>query len=278
MAPIALTKERQKYWFNGLPHIGIINRPHDYVGPGDIIGGAMMWWGGRSYKASKIGTNAIRVRRSSDNTEQDFTTIEHGGLPSDALTVFAAGSTLFVKTLYDQTGNGFDLIQTNTSLQPQLTSSAIGSAYAIEATATKTMATTSQFSQAQPIFKSGVMKYTSDADMFFSLDTNTTQVRFLRANAGVVNIYAGGEFTVGRTYKNTWMAVRALYNAASSEFVINGDSNTGNAGSNGFTGPEGYTLFSGWVGFGAELGIWASNPTADQKGVLMVNQRSYWAI
>ena len=65
--------------------------------------------------------SAIRVRRSSDNTEQDIGFVSNE-LDTYALTTFCIGTNGFVKTWYDQSGNGHNFAQTTASLQPQIVS------------------------------------------------------------------------------------------------------------------------------------------------------------
>jgi hypothetical protein len=67
--------------------------------------------------------SAIRVRRASDNTEQNigFTTL--GGLDTSSLTSFCSGTNGFVTTWYDQSGNGRNATQTAAANQPQIVSS-----------------------------------------------------------------------------------------------------------------------------------------------------------
>ena len=63
----------------------------------------------------------VRVRRSSDNGEQDFTA---SGVHSGALVDFVgSGNDGFVETWYDQSGNGNNATQTTDSNQPQIVSS-----------------------------------------------------------------------------------------------------------------------------------------------------------
>ena len=63
----------------------------------------------------------VRVRRSSDNAEQDFNGAEILG---GALATFVgAGNNGFVRTWYDQSGNGRHVGQSTTSLQPSIVSS-----------------------------------------------------------------------------------------------------------------------------------------------------------
>jgi hypothetical protein len=65
--------------------------------------------------------NVVRVRRSSDNTEDDFTAaqVSDGTLA----TWVGAGNNGFVRTWYDQSGNSRNAEQTTTANQPQIVSS-----------------------------------------------------------------------------------------------------------------------------------------------------------
>lgn len=66
--------------------------------------------------------DAIRVRRASDNTEQDIGFVNNE-LDTSSLTSFCSGTDGFVKTWYDQSGNGYDATQTTAASQPQIVSS-----------------------------------------------------------------------------------------------------------------------------------------------------------
>jgi hypothetical protein len=66
--------------------------------------------------------NAIRVRRSSDNTEQDIG-FSSGNLDTTSLTTFCSGTNGFVTTWYDQSGNANNATQSTAANQPQIVSS-----------------------------------------------------------------------------------------------------------------------------------------------------------
>jgi hypothetical protein len=65
------------------------------------------------------GGPAVRVRRSSDNTEQDFTAAQ---ITDGTLTTFCGAGNGFVRTWYDQSGNGRNATQATTGNQPQIVS------------------------------------------------------------------------------------------------------------------------------------------------------------
>jgi hypothetical protein len=62
----------------------------------------------------------VRVRRASDNAEQDVLATYDGELNVEALATFCAGTDGFIKTWYDQSGNGNDATQTSNANQPKI--------------------------------------------------------------------------------------------------------------------------------------------------------------
>ena len=66
--------------------------------------------------------NLIKVRRASDNTEQDIGMVSDV-LDTSSLTSFCSGTDGFVTTWYDQSGNAINAIQTTAANQPQIVSS-----------------------------------------------------------------------------------------------------------------------------------------------------------
>jgi hypothetical protein len=77
-----------------------------------------------AYSLRKLRTEyygaAIRVRRSSDNTEQDIAFKTNGTLDTVGLTGFVGSGDGFVTTWYDQSGNGKHAYQISASNQPRI--------------------------------------------------------------------------------------------------------------------------------------------------------------
>ena len=80
-----------------------------------------------AYSLRKLRTgytgDAIRVQRASDSALQDIGFDSNGELDTTALSNFAAGGTLTVRTWYDQGGFGYDCIQSSVSAQPTIVAS-----------------------------------------------------------------------------------------------------------------------------------------------------------
>ena len=68
----------------------------------------------------------IRVRRASNNVEQDIFATYDGELDTSALATFCAGTNGFVVRWYDQSGNGNDAVQATTANQPKVYDSVTG--------------------------------------------------------------------------------------------------------------------------------------------------------
>jgi len=66
---------------------------------------------------------AIRVRRSSDNAEQDIAFKSDGTLDTTSLLAFVGSGNGFVTTWYDQSGNGYNAYQSTAINQPLIVSS-----------------------------------------------------------------------------------------------------------------------------------------------------------
>jgi hypothetical protein len=83
-----------------------------------------------AYSLRKLRTaysgSAIRVRRTSDNTEQDIGFNVFGELDTVSLASFCSGTDGFVKVFYDQSGNANDATQTATGSQPKIYDSVTG--------------------------------------------------------------------------------------------------------------------------------------------------------
>lgn len=93
-----------------------------FVGLLDLYPNAAAAYSVRKLRTAYTGS-AIRVRRSSDNAEQNIGFTALGNLDTTSLTSFCGSSNGFVTTWYDQSGNGLNVTQTTAANQPQIVSS-----------------------------------------------------------------------------------------------------------------------------------------------------------
>jgi hypothetical protein len=263
--------------------------PTVYVGPGDIISGAKAWWGLRAYSAATaaVGTAAVRVRRDSDNGEQDFGTLTNGNLDVASISSFKGAANLFVVTLYDQTGNAIHITQSTAANQPELVLNVLGSFPSIRGPAgshAKRLSATWPTTDAQPWSLSAVARRTSDISSYgtiLSVDANVSGLWFHVSSAGVV-LVASGPLLLdsGNATESTFHSVHGLGNGASSAVQV--DSNASGIGSTGLSSIQNAV---GLVGDGTntealrgdvlEGGVWISNISSSFTS-LAANQQSYW--
>ena len=87
----------------------------------DIYPGAAIAYSLRKLRTAYTGA-AIRVRRSSDNTETDIGFVENV-LDTSTLLTFCGASNGFITIWYDQSGNANNLVQTTSANQPIIVNS-----------------------------------------------------------------------------------------------------------------------------------------------------------
>ena len=110
-------------------HIGLslgINNPVPRTTSGgvtppldDYTGAQTAWSVARKLRTAYSGS-LIRVRRDSDNAEQDIGFDSNGNLDESALTTFVGAGSGYITTAYDQSGNGNDWTQATSTLQPRI--------------------------------------------------------------------------------------------------------------------------------------------------------------
>jgi chitodextrinase len=112
--------ERNQMQFYG------VNQPNDELRPVDKVSSAAAAYGLRKLRSSYDGV-AIRVRRDSDNREQDIGFDKNGDLDVAALQSFVGVNSGFVSIWYDQSGNGRHAVQANSENQPRIVN--VGTVY-----------------------------------------------------------------------------------------------------------------------------------------------------
>ncbi len=257
-----------------------------YVGPGDVIAGAVGWWGLRAYNSAAIGANAVRLRRDVGSPpEQDFSTITGGGLNLAAIAAFKGVANLFVVTLYDQSGNGYDVTQATPGTQPTFTLNGLGSFPIISyvgATPTYLQSASVAASFTQPISYSAVVRRTSaftSQGGWLGANANGPEAMFA-GSANNVTFYAGGATPTAPAADSTWHAIQDLFNGASSNINVDGFDNLVSGGTGGIGGPftwyVGRDPFSNFMtGDLPEVGAWAGD-ISPSFAALYSNQHLYW--
>jgi hypothetical protein len=109
-------------------HGVIASQIQSFVGLLDLYPSAAAAYSVRRLRSGYSG-NPIRVRRSSDNAEQNIGFDGIGNLDTTALTSFCSGTDGFVTTWYDQSGNGNNQTQTTAASQPRIVNNGVIDTY-----------------------------------------------------------------------------------------------------------------------------------------------------
>ena len=268
-----------------------------YVGPGDIVPGAVGWWGLRAYSHATVNTKAVRIRRLSDNLEMDFNTRSNGNLDNANISGFLSGTSGAVVKLYDQV-NGYDVAQATAGNQPTFLLNAIGSFSAVQfirANSTVLSLVSSAFNKgnniAQPWTTSQVSSNYlttttgtySPAGITGDLGSDSFGVYFDNNVTHKLDLYSGGTGLEPSTAVSigTFYALQGVANGASSDINVDGVPTTGNSGSLPFgsntiaIGQDGH--FANWSELiFLETGVWGKAFAASDSLSMSNNQQAYW--
>jgi hypothetical protein len=212
----------------------------------ETYSGAAAAYSLRKLRTGYVG-NAIRVRRSSDNTEQDIAFNNSGGLDTTSLLAFVGSGNGFVTTWYDQSGNISNLIQTTAANQARIVYNGV-----LETLNGKPALVTKYNYSTSGFYKATYSSTINGPATVFNIGSNV-------ATAGVSYLWDGLNTNMyAYSYNNTWMRIggsaefaltgytqgittqriiNAIYNGASSKLRINnGTYATGNTGTIAATG------------------------------------------
>lgn len=200
-----------------------------YTGIGDITT-YQGYWGLRAYSSAQCtgSQKAINVRRASDNTTMDINILTTGFLDVATAAAFGAATTLWVTTIYDQTGNSFDMIQTGTTaLQPQLVLTGgpnTNIPMMVFALSEMVMGNTENYSIPFVMGAYAIRTGNFSSLGFILYEANqNVELRFA-ASPNTIEIYAGSATDVTAA-DDVWHSIQVLYDDTSSNMFIDGVSN-----------------------------------------------------
>jgi hypothetical protein len=251
-----------------------------YIGPGNVVSGAVAWWGLRAYSGAMAGTKAINLRRDSDQGTSDFNTLANGNLDIASITTFKGAANLFVTKVYDQSGNAIDMVQATAANQPIFTLNGLGTHPVMTFVSTSSLSLNSAaIIAAQPFGMSVVVRHTGSNYPQTMIGTTAPNIQIQFSALNTVLAYTG--VTLPATAAdNTYHALGATLNSTSSDMNVDGTPTTGDAGTNALGAGSAITL-GALVGAAfidgqiLEAGIWAAN--IDSSFVsLSTNQHTYW--
>jgi len=266
---------------------GLVSSATAYVGPGDIVGGAIFWFGLRAYSSTTAGTKAIQIVKASDGSAaQDINTLSNGKL--DVATIAGLGYAVKVKTLYDQSGNNRHVTQTTLANMAPLTLNVLGLFPACQpdgTTAQTSLVFTLDATFPQPNTIVSCANRTGSTSNFGAWCGFGNNTMYFNNTPNSIQNYCGTSLAIlhaPETTDGTTHAIQMLNNGVSSEIYSDGNSLiTGDVNTGGFV--IGNTLFimsdifsNFMTGNWFETGAWNSGFSPGNKAAMNTNIHNYW--
>ncbi len=191
---------------------------------------------------STYGGPAIRLRRSSDNAESDFG-FSGNELDLTAINSFLGGSTGFVTTLYDQSGNGGNVTQPATGIQPTFVANGLNGKPNMHMSSSQYMTNSVNYPSPFTVVYAAKQTGPTRGRMLTSVSNNWllgwwAGLKGLSFFEGWVEPSGGGASSNGDT--NPYVYTGSSDGSNSSFLYQNGTLLANNAG--GITGPNGISL------------------------------------
>ena len=263
----------------------------------DTYTGAAAAYSLRLLSTSYTGS-AIKVRRASDNTEQDIGFVNNV-LDTTTLASFCSGTNGFVTTWYDQSGNGFNATQTTAANQPKIYDSSTGVITENGKAAVEFDGVNDYFYNASSLTYSGGVSWYGVQNVLTGQTSERLWCDDITGVQGYMIYYIDGIYQInnGAGFKSIsisgWLSQQQLaswnFNASNGAFnsAFNGSNTSGTlSGWSGTIGTSGTTNFGimsagngGQYGQGKlqELVVYGNNQSSNRTGI-ETNINDYYAI
>jgi len=229
--------------------------------------------------------DAVRVRRASDNTEQDIGFDANGDLDTSALATFCSGTDGFVKTWYDQSSNGNDVTQTTTGNQPKIYDTSTGvltenGRPAMQLDGTNDFLDSTGLSETTlTSFHVAKPDQTNSGDALLCWDGVTGSSFFRYNNTGDMRVNHNGGFNSTTNYTAAQNLVFALFSTSLKLGYNGATAETGSATGKTTTGvrigQKGNVDY--FTGKAQEVIVYASDKSTDRTGI-ETNINDYYSI
>jgi hypothetical protein len=244
-----------------------------FVGLLDTYPGAAAAYSVRLLKSDYTG-NAIRVRRSSDNAEQNIGFTALGNLDTIALASFCLATNGFVTTWYDQSGNGNNATQTTASNQPVIVTAGVVNMVNLKPAVYFNNGNTTSMAFSQLTLNNFTIlwvtkKLTNVGTQSIILSNDGTPMMY--TTSSIITIPQGNTTAqaVGRTNQHLSYLNRRNSTQAVGQFNNSNNSYNNSVSSSSFT-PNGIANYGNnynWVGDMQELVIYGSDKSLDRTGI-----------
>lgn len=274
--------------------------PLAYTGPGDVVSGALVWYGLRAYSNASVGNSAIDIQRNSDSaTCTAVKTFAAGGsigqldvsvgVPCSGATVtaFCNATTCTVTKFYDQSGNGRDSIQATVGQQATLFLNSLSTMPVAQSIGKTGYHTTTTITNAQPVTIAAVANRVTGtaAGIGMVLDKDNSNgpgpLFGWASGANLANCSDGQVSNLnGSATDNAYHSLICVVNGASSTTAVDGTGTTGSLGGTSVAGPVhlfatsagAQNMAGNWV----ESGAWGTAFNSTQYAAMSSNAHAFW--
>jgi hypothetical protein len=227
---------------------------------------------------------AIRVRRSSDNAEQDINFVG-GDLDTSSLLTFCGAGNGFVTTWYDQSTNANNATQATAANQAQIVASGAvitdPNTSKISTTWTTDAYTISNVAVTQNMLVSGVINRTATFTRLFLLGHTGSPPRIVGvSNSGDIISQVGtgsvthGNITTGAFILSGLRDSSNIVKAWTNTTALTTGTSTGTTGNFTRFGQQDATLTTGRI---VEMVYW-NNDKESSRADIVTNQNDYWEV
>ena len=241
-----------------------------FTGLLDTYSGASAAYSLRQLSSTYSGS-AIKVRRSSDNAEQDIAFVNNE-LDTATLETFAGAGDAFVTTWYDQSGSGNDATQTTASDQPKIVSSGStiteGTKPSLEFDGTRILSSSFNLTAEQSAI---AVATKSTTPAYLTSDDINHHALISGFSANWFESYNGPRFTITSSATNT---IGIISQFISSTFVSFYNQTAGATGTTTYTSDTTIETIGGYETGGyryngkiSELVLYSSDERANQSGI-----------
>ena len=264
-----------------------------YAGPGDVETGWAFWGGLRGYSAAySTGSNPC-LDLHSDSTGVlvgAVNILSTGALDVATAAPLISGGASKIGKLYDQSGNGRHFTQATLANMPTLSLSVIGALPAMLFSDNSFLKNATAFldGQAAPFSMTALAQRTGQTTNFnfiFATDDLLAPWLAFSPSANLVEISQNGVAEPTATASdNSFHAVNALFNGASSAIYVDGSNNVVNAGTGAITATQGWLIGCGddanptghgMNGYINEVGVLVGDKSSSFSAINS-QQHTYW--
>lgn len=279
-----------------------------YTGPGDVVSGAVAWWGLRCYRNAYSGNVADLTDTSTGNTTGTRLQCSSGtvsALVSGSACTFVTGNACSsiavtcavscnILTLYDQSGannctsTACDLTQSINASRPLFAASGLGGRPTLNCNSGSGVLVSNNAlggSVPGPYTISAVAERVSGSTVDYPLIVGSATTVFGAFfdvhTAGNVAMYTGALIPTAPAADNAFHAAQFIFNSSSSAFYVDGTASgavdTGNT--DDYPGQQFAFCATGvqtLTGFVQEAGLWSVGFSSGQQSSMNSNQHAYW--